>query len=94
MLDSYPQTQLLFEGTSAVLSTMNELGARLSKSGIDYAVIGYPRYTVQLEILLTEEGHHTFKRELLGRCGFGTQGTGLGFGQRPNRSSSPKPGGC
>jgi hypothetical protein len=73
-LETYQQASLLFEGSSAILATMRELGAKLSNRNIDYAVIGYPRYSEQLAILVTEEGHQRFKKELLGRGGFGNYG--------------------
>lgn len=56
-------------------STLRKLAKDLESQSIDYAVIGavalnqhgYPRFTVDIDVLMTREGLEKFRSELVGR---------------------------
>lgn len=80
--DTYAEAQRCFMGNGTLNHTLAELAARLNSHGIDYVVIGamalnahgYQRFTVNIDLVLTEEGLAKFGRELLGRGGLGVFG--------------------
>lgn len=64
-----------FMNKGEVYETMRRLARRLQEEGIDYAVVGamalaahgYPRFTLDVDILLTAEGLQRFHERLVGR---------------------------
>lgn len=80
--ETYAEAQRYFMGNGALNHTLAELAARLKSHGIDYVVIGavalmahgYPRFTENIDLVLTVEGLAKFDRELLGRGGLGVFG--------------------
>src|SRR5205814_9145387 len=63
-----------FMGEGELNKTVAKLGRDLDRHGIEYAVIGavaltahgYPRFTADVDIILTKEGLQAFHRELVG----------------------------
>jgi nucleotidyltransferase AbiEii toxin of type IV toxin-antitoxin system len=61
-------------GEGGLNDTLTQLSADLKEHGIDYIVIGavallahgYPRFTEDIDLVLTPEGLETFHRELIG----------------------------
>jgi len=61
-------------GESELSKTIEQLGSDLNRHGIEYMVIGavaltahgYPRFTTDVDIVLTREGLDVFRRELVG----------------------------
>jgi hypothetical protein len=64
-----------FQGKGMLNNTLHRLVADLEKHGIDYNLIGavalnqhgYPRFTVDIDLLLSPEGLQTFQAKLVGR---------------------------
>lgn len=81
-LDRYAEAQRYFMGEGTLNAALEQLVADLKNHGIDYAVIGavalfahgYERFTENINLLLTAEGLEKFRKELLGRGGWGLGG--------------------
>lgn len=64
-----------FMGQGDLNQTLTQLAADLEAHGIDYLVVGavallahgYPRFTFDIDLILTPEGLESFHRELIGR---------------------------
>ncbi|MDX2032547.1 MAG: hypothetical protein SF339_17870 [Blastocatellia bacterium] len=64
-----------FQGKGMLNNALTRLIADLEKHGIDYNLIGagalnqhgYSRFTADIDLLLTPEGHQRFLKELIGR---------------------------
>ena len=73
-IDIFEEGLRYFMGEGDLNKTVAELGADLNRHGIEYMVIGavaltahgYPRFTADVDIVLTQEGLETFHRELVG----------------------------
>ena len=73
-LDLYAEGQRYFMGQGSLNNTVARLTSDLKEHGIDYMVIGavallahgYPRFTEDVDIVLTPEGLEAFHRELIG----------------------------
>ena len=71
----YAEGQRYFMGQGTLNNTLAQLTADLKAHGIDYMVIGaiallahgYPRFTEDIDLVLTPEGLDSFHRELIGR---------------------------
>jgi hypothetical protein len=78
----YAEASRYFMGEGNLNSTLGQLAADMKGHGIDYAVIGgvalfahgYERFTENINLLLTAEGLEKFRKELLGRGGWGFGG--------------------
>jgi hypothetical protein len=74
ILESYAEGQRYFMGQGTLNNTLAQLTADLKEHGIDYLVIGavallaygYPRFTEDIDLVLTPEGLEVFHRELIG----------------------------
>ncbi|HXM36665.1 MAG TPA: hypothetical protein VN920_15830, partial [Pyrinomonadaceae bacterium] len=74
VVDLYAEGQRYFMGQGTLNNTLARLAADLKEHGIDYMVIGavallahgYPRFTEDIDIVLTPEGLARFHRELIG----------------------------
>lgn len=83
--EALEEGQRFFEGTGRVLLTTDRLNAELRSRNIDYVIIGaigfraygYIRFTENLDVVLTTEGIHKFRNELLGRGPLGLAGYDL-----------------
>ncbi len=72
--DLYAEGQRYFMGQGTINNTLTKLAADLREHGIDYMVIGavallahgYPRFTEDIDLVLTPEGLEAFHRELIG----------------------------
>src|ERR1043165_8595021 len=72
--DVYAEGQRYFMGQGELHGALAQLAADLKRHGIDYVVIGavalmahgYPRFTEDIDLVLTKEGLETFHRELIG----------------------------
>ena len=72
--DVYAEGLRYFMGQGALQGTLAQLSSDLKRHGIDYMVIdavalmayGYPRFTEDVDLVLTPEGLETFHRELIG----------------------------
>ncbi len=72
--DLYAEGQRYFMGQGSLNNTLVQLTVDLKKHGIDYMVIGavallahgYPRFTEDIDLVLTPEGLEAFHRELIG----------------------------
>jgi len=81
-LDRYSEAQRYFKGQGSLNVALKQLAADLKNHGIDYAVIGavalfahgYKRFTEDINLLLTADGLEKFRKELLGRGGWGFGG--------------------
>ncbi len=70
----YAEARRYFMGQGSLNNTLANLAADLKEHGIDYVVIGavallahgYPRFTEDIDLVLTNEGLETFHRELVG----------------------------
>ena len=70
----YAEGQRYFMGQGSLNNTLTQLTSDLKEHGIDYMVIGavaliahgYPRFTEDIDIVLTPEGLEVFHRELIG----------------------------
>jgi hypothetical protein len=72
--DLYTEGLRYFMGQGTLNKTLTQLASDLREHGIDYMVIGavallahgYPRFTEDINLVLTAEGLETFHRELIG----------------------------
>src|SRR5215210_962248 len=72
--DVYAEGLRYFMGEGSLHGTLAQLSSDLKRHGIDYMVIGavalmahgYPRFTEDVDLVLTLEGLETFHRELVG----------------------------
>lgn len=72
--DVYEEGLRYFMGEGKLNHTLSQLDADLKQHGIDYMVIGavalmahgYPRFTEDIDLVLTREGLETFHQELIG----------------------------
>lgn len=70
----YAEGQRYFMGQGSLNKTLAQLTSDLKEHGIDYMVIGavallahgYPRFTEDIDLVLTAEGLEAFHRELIG----------------------------
>ena len=70
----YAEGLRYFMGEGSINSTLTRLAADLNEHGIDYIVIGavallaygYPRFTEDIDLVMTGEGLEKFHRELVG----------------------------
>jgi hypothetical protein len=70
----YEEGRRLFMGEGRLNQTLSRLAADLNQHGIDYMVIGavaliahgYPRFTEDIDLVMTPEDLETFHRELIG----------------------------
>src|SRR6185436_825594 len=73
-IDLYEEGLRYFMGQGTLHKTLTELTDDLKQHGIDYMVIGavallahgFPRFTEDIDLVLTVEGLETFHRELIG----------------------------
>ena len=73
-IDTFEEGLRYFMGEGELNKTVAQLGRDLDRHGIEYAVIGavaltahgYPRFTADVDIILTKEGLQVFHRELVG----------------------------
>ena len=73
-IDTFEEGLRYFMGEGELNKTIARLGRDLDKHGIEYAVIdavaltahGYPRFTADVDLILTREGLEIFHRELVG----------------------------
>jgi hypothetical protein len=73
-IDVFEEGLRYFMGQGDLNKTVAELGSDLNRHGIEYMVIGavaltahgYPRFTADVDIVLTREGLEAFHRELVG----------------------------
>lgn len=74
VLDLYAEGQRYFMGQGSLNNTLAQLAADLKDHGIDYLVIGavallahgYPRFTEDIDLVLTLEGLEIFHQKLVG----------------------------
>ncbi len=74
VLDLYAEGQRYFMGQGALNNTLAQLADDLKEHGITYMVIGavallahgYPRFTEDIDLVLTPEGLEVFHRDLIG----------------------------
>lgn len=74
VIDRYAEGLRYFMGKGSLHNTLAQLTADLKEYGIDYMVIGavallahgYPRFTEDIDLVLTPEGLEVFHRELIG----------------------------
>ena len=72
--DTYAEGQRYFMGQGTLNNTLTQLTSDLKEHGIDYMVIGavallahgYPRFTEDIDLVLTPEGLEAFHRDLIG----------------------------
>lgn len=72
--DVYAEGLRYFMGEGKLQGTLAQVSADLKQRGIDYMVIGavalmaygYPRFTEDIDLVLTREGLEAFHRELIG----------------------------
>jgi hypothetical protein len=72
--DLYAEGSRYFMGEGKLHGALGELCSDLERRGIDYMVIGavallaygYPRFTEDIDLVMTAEGLETFHRELVG----------------------------
>jgi len=70
----YAEGQRYFMGQGSLNNTLTQLTSDLKEHGIDYMVIGavallahgYPRFTEDIDLVLTPEGLEAFHRDLIG----------------------------
>src|SRR5256714_8752761 len=70
----YAEGLRYFMGQGSLNNALSQLSADLERHGIDYMVIGavalmahgYPRFTEDIDLVLTSEGLEAFNRELIG----------------------------
>lgn len=73
-IDTFEEGLRYVMGEGELNKTVEQLGSDLDRHGIEYMVIGavaltahgYPRFTTDIDIVLTREGLETFHRELVG----------------------------
>jgi hypothetical protein len=74
VIDLYAEGLRYFMGQGSLNNTLAQLTGDLKEHGIDYMVIGaialmahgYPRFSEDIDLVLTQEGLETFHRELIG----------------------------
>ena len=74
LLEVYAEGQRYFMGQGSLNNTLTQVTGDLKKHGIDYMVIGavalmahgYPRFSEDIDLVLTPEGLETFHQELMG----------------------------
>jgi hypothetical protein len=94
VVDLYAEGQRYFMGQGRLNNTLAQLTSDLKERGIDYMVIGavallahgYPRFTEDIDLVLTTEGLEVFHRDLIG------MGYGLAFPGAKKRFHSTKDG--
>ncbi|HEY6233174.1 MAG TPA: hypothetical protein VIW64_18060 [Pyrinomonadaceae bacterium] len=72
--DTYAEGLRYFMGQGTLNNTLAQLSSDLKEHGIDYMVIGavallahgYPRFTEDIDLVLTPKGLETFHQELIG----------------------------
>jgi hypothetical protein len=72
--DVYAEGLRYFMGQGRLQGTLGQLSSDLKRHGIEYMVIGavalmahgYPRFTEDIDLVLTPDGLETFHRELIG----------------------------
>lgn len=72
--DVYAEGQRYFMGQGDLHGALGDLCSDLERRGIDYMIIGavalmahgYPRFTEDIDLVMTAEGLETFHRELVG----------------------------
>lgn len=72
--DVYAEGLRYFMGEGTLQGTLTQISSDLKRHGIDYMVIGavalmaygYPRFTEDIDLVLTNEGLDAFHRELIG----------------------------
>ncbi|MDQ3755269.1 MAG: nucleotidyltransferase family protein [Acidobacteriota bacterium] len=72
--DTYAEGLRYFMGQGEIHGALAQLSADLKRQGIDYMVIGavamlaygYPRFTEDIDLVMTREGLELFHRELIG----------------------------
>jgi hypothetical protein len=72
--DVYAEGLRYFMGEGTLQETLAQVSSDLKRHGIDYMVIGavalmaygYPRFTEDIDLVLTNDGLETFHRELIG----------------------------
>ena len=77
--ETYEEALRYFAGRGEIHRALNRLTAELKDRNIEYVVIGavallkhgFPRYTENLDVVLTNEGFEKFRTEILGRGGWG-----------------------
>lgn len=75
VVDLYAEGLRYFMGQGSINNTLAQLTSDLKEHGIDYMVIGavallahgYPRFTEDINLVLTPEGLEVFYRDLIGR---------------------------
>ncbi|HWN08706.1 MAG TPA: hypothetical protein VNO50_05435 [Pyrinomonadaceae bacterium] len=80
--ERYAEVSRYFMGEGSLNATLKQLAADLKNHDIDYAVIGavalfahgYERFTENINLVLSAEGLEKFRKELLGRGGWGVGG--------------------
>jgi hypothetical protein len=73
-VDTFEEGLRYFMGEGELNKTVTQLGSDLDRHGIEYMVIGavaltahgYPRFTADVDLVLTTEGLEAFHRELVG----------------------------
>ena len=73
-VDTFEEGLRYFMGEGELNKTVAQLGSDLERHGIEYMVIGavaltahgYPRFTADVDLVLTTEGLEVFHRELVG----------------------------
>lgn len=73
-IDTFEEGLRYFMGEGELNRTVAQLGSDLERHGIEYMVIGavaltahgYPRFTADVDLVLTTEGLEAFHRELVG----------------------------
>jgi len=74
VIDLYAEGQRYFKGQGTLNNTLTQVTSDLREHGIDYMVIGavallahgFPRFTEDIDLVLTPEGLEVFHRELIG----------------------------
>ena len=77
--EAYEEALRYFSGRGEIHRALDRLTAELKERDIGYVVIGavallahgFPRYTENLDVVLTTEGFEKFRNEMLGRGGWG-----------------------
>ena len=80
--EMYQEGIRYFMGEGSLNSTLKQLARDLERHKIDYAVMGavallahgYPRFTEDIDLVVTAEGLEKFHKELLGIGGWGMSG--------------------
>ena len=74
VLQTYEEGLRYFMGNGSLNNTLAQLAADLKQNGIDYVVIGavallahgYPRFTEDIDLIMTQEGLERFHQTLIG----------------------------